>query len=102
MLIYALSITAKALELFMISVVTKAANEAKAKSSRRVTAAHLKQAVAKDEQLDFLAEIISKIPDAPAPRKDEDSEGAPEGKKKKASGASGGGAKRRKKTDDDG
>lgn len=73
----------------MISVVTKAANEAKAKSSKRVTAAHLKAAVQKDEQLDFLAEIISKVPDAPAPKavKDEGAdseEGAGEaGKKKK-------------------
>lgn len=84
----------------MISVVTKAANEAKAKSSRRVTAAHLKQAVAKDVQLDFLAEIISKVPDAPAPKKDDDSEGAAESKKKKSSTSSGGGTKRRKKVDD--
>ncbi|KAL8837446.1 MAG: hypothetical protein Q9170_002532 [Blastenia crenularia] len=89
----------KALELFMISVVTKAANEAKAKSSKRVTAAHLKKAVEKDEQLDFLAEIISKIPDAPAPKKDEDSEEAVEGKRKKGGG--GGASRRRKKTDDD-
>ncbi|KAM0801014.1 histone-fold-containing protein, partial [Usnea florida] len=55
--------TAKALELFMISVVTKAANEARAKQSKRVTAAHLKQAVLKDDQLDFLEQIISKVPD---------------------------------------
>ncbi len=72
----------------MISVVTKAANEAKSKSSKRVTAAHLKAAVQKDEQLDFLAEIISKVPDAPAPKaaKEEvDSEegGVDVGKKKK-------------------
>ncbi len=85
-----LATTAKALELFMISVVTKAANEAKAKSSKRVTAAHLKAAVQKDEQLDFLAEIISKVPDAPAPKVKEeaaDSEeggGGEAGKKKKA------------------
>ena len=81
----------------MISVVTKAANEARAKSSKRVTAAHLKQAVEKDEQLDFLAEIISKVPDALAPKKDEDSEEAAEGKRKKR----GGGTKRKKKDDDD-
>ncbi|KAL8938213.1 MAG: hypothetical protein Q9216_004015 [Gyalolechia sp. 2 TL-2023] len=87
----------KALELFMISVVTKAANEAKLKSSKRVTAAHLKQAVEKDEQLDFLAEIISKVPDAPAPKKDEDSEEAVEGKRKKAGTGGGGGTRRRKK-----
>ncbi|KAL8806725.1 MAG: hypothetical protein Q9182_001122 [Xanthomendoza sp. 2 TL-2023] len=91
----------KALELFMISVVTKAANEAKSRSSKRVTAAHLKQAVEKDEQLDFLAEIISKVPDAPAPKK-EDSEEPVEGKRKKATaGGGGGGTRRKKKTDDD-
>ncbi|CAF9932767.1 hypothetical protein IMSHALPRED_008977 [Imshaugia aleurites] len=89
----------KALELFMISVVTKAANEARAKQSKRVTAAHLKEAVVKDDQLDFLAEIISKVPDAPAPskkEKEEDSEEAGEGKRKKK-----GGTKRKKKDDDD-
>lgn len=86
----------------MISVVTKAANEAKARSSKRVTAAHLKQAVEKDEQLDFLADIISKIPDAPAPKKDESSEEAVEGKRRKKGSSSGqGGGRRKKRTDDD-
>lgn len=82
----------------MISVVTKAANQARAKSSKRVTAAHLKQAVEQDEQLDFLADIISKIPDAPAPKKEkeEDSEDAVEVKKKKKIVT-----KRKKKDDDD-
>ncbi|KAL8732094.1 MAG: hypothetical protein Q9166_003048 [cf. Caloplaca sp. 2 TL-2023] len=92
----------KALELFMISVVTKAANEAKSRSSKRVTAAHLKNAVEKDEQFDFLAEIVSKVPDAPAPKK-EGSEEPMEGKKKRAAGGTGGGGgtRRKKKTDDD-
>ena len=67
----------------MISLVTKAANQARSKSSKKVTAAHLKQVVERDEQFDFLAEIISKVPDAPAPKKDDDSEEAAEGKKKK-------------------
>ena len=92
-------VIAKALELFMISVVTKAANEARAKQSKRVTAAHLKQAVLKDDQLDFLEQIISKIPDAPAPskkEKEEDSEEGGDGKRKKK-----GGTKRKKKDDDD-
>lgn len=94
-----LRIIAKALELFMISVVTKAANEARAKQSKRVTAAHLKQAVLKDDQLDFLEQIISKVPDAPASSKkdkEEDSEEGGEGKRKKK-----GGTKRKKKDDDD-
>ncbi|KAI9843714.1 MAG: hypothetical protein M1837_006183 [Sclerophora amabilis] len=58
---------AKALELFMIELVSKSSDEAKTKSSKRVTASHLKAALSKDEQFDFLAEIISKVPDAPAP-----------------------------------
>ncbi|KNG81246.1 CBF/NF-Y family transcription factor [Aspergillus nomiae NRRL 13137] len=62
----------KALELFMISLVTKAAKEAKDRNSKRVTASHLKQAVSKDEVLDFLADIIAKVPDQPAGRKHDD------------------------------
>ncbi|KAJ5627276.1 hypothetical protein N7528_004703 [Penicillium herquei] len=62
----------KALELFMISLVTKAAQEARDRNSKRVTAAHLKHAVAKDDVLDFLADIIAKVPDQPAGRKHED------------------------------
>lgn len=88
---------AKALELFMISLVTKAAAEARIKGSKRVTPVHLKQAVEKDEQLDFLAEIISKVQDAPAAKKkeEEDSDEA-DGKKKKK-----GGGKRKKREDED-
>jgi len=90
----------KALELFMISLVTKAAKEAKDRGSKRVIAAHLKQAVVKDDQFDFLSEIVSKVQDAPAPRtKDEDSDepmdgGAPPKKKRAAT-------RRKRKGDDD-
>ncbi|KAK4696177.1 Dr1-associated corepressor, partial [Lecanoromycetidae sp. Uapishka_2] len=88
----------KALELFMISLVTKAATEARNKGSKRVTPVHLKQAVEKDEQLDFLAEIISKVQDAPAAKKkdEEDSDELEAGKKKKK-----GSGKRKKREDDD-
>ena len=72
----------------MISVVTKAANEARLKGSKRVTAAHLKRAVEKEEQLDFLNEIVSKIPDAPTTSKKE--------KEKEEDSDEGGGPKRRK------
>lgn len=47
----------------MIALVSKAAAEAKDRSSKRVTAAHLKQAVIKDQTFDFLQEIIEKVPD---------------------------------------
>lgn len=81
----------------MISLVTKAASEARSRSSKRVTASHLKQAVAKDEVLDFLAEIIAKVPDAPAPseKADEGSDVAAEGKKRR-----GGTRKKRKDSED--
>jgi len=57
--------TAKALELFMISMTLAAATEAKARGSKRVTGQHLKQAVQKLDQFDFLSEIVERIPDAP-------------------------------------
>lgn len=85
---------AKALELFMISLVTKAATEAKNRSSKRVSAAHLKQAVLQDEHFDFLNDIVNKVSDAPAPA---DRGGSPEegeGKKRKA------GRKKRKDSND--
>ncbi|KAI9872120.1 MAG: hypothetical protein M1830_002050 [Pleopsidium flavum] len=85
----------KALELFMISLVTKAASEARSRSSKRVTAAHLKQAVAKDEVLDFLAEIIAKIPDAPAPSEKAEGSDVVEGKKRR------GGARKKRKDSED-
>ncbi|KAG8531424.1 uncharacterized protein KY384_003053 [Bacidia gigantensis] len=61
----------KALELFIISLTLKSATVARGKSSKRVTAAHLKQAVVGDEQLDFLEPLVSKIPDAPTGSKSE-------------------------------
>lgn len=77
----------------MISLVSKAAQQARERSSKRVTAVHLKEAIAKDEVLDFLADIISKVPDQPH-KKDEDGSEPEEGRKRKGSG-------RRKKADYD-
>ncbi|KAG8668781.1 hypothetical protein FPOAC2_08085 [Fusarium poae] len=51
----------KALELFMIQLVTKSADVAKDKGSKRVTASMLKQVVETDEQWDFLREIVSRV-----------------------------------------
>lgn len=95
--------TAKALELFMISLVTKAAAQAKERGSKRVLAAHLKQAVMEDDQFDYLQEIVSKVAEAPSKNADkqEDSDEAMEGsapaKRKRAAG---GGRKKRKDSDE--
>ncbi|EAT79660.2 hypothetical protein SNOG_12860 [Parastagonospora nodorum SN15] len=86
-------VVSKALELFMISLVTKAAAEAKSRNSKRVNTLHLKQAVVNNEQFDFLNEIVSKVADAPEKSEDAMEEGG--GKKKKAA------SRKKKKTDDD-
>lgn len=67
----------------MISLVTKAAQEAKDRNSKRVTATHLKHAVAKDEVLDFLADIISKVPDQPAKKNEDDGSDQNDGRRKR-------------------
>lgn len=51
----------KALELFMISMVSKSADLAKEKGQKRVTAQMLKQVAETDEQFDFLHEIVGKV-----------------------------------------
>jgi len=79
----------------MISLVCKAAQEAGSRSQKRITAAHLKQAIAKDEQFDFLQDIIAKVPDAPAAgEKAEEGEDGADSKKKKV------GRRKRKVSDD--
>lgn len=79
-----LTVTAKALELFMISLVSKASQEAKDRNSKRITASHLKHAVSKDEVLDFLADIIAKVPDqAPGRKHDDDGSDHQEGRRKR-------------------
>jgi hypothetical protein len=87
---------AKALELFMISLVTKAAAEAKARNSKRVGAGHLKQAITKIEQFDFLSDIMAKVADAPTAADKHDADPMDvDGKKKKAPG------RRKKKAEED-
>lgn len=51
----------KALELFMVQLVTKSAEVAKAKGTKRVTAPMLKQVVEDDDQWDFLRDIVGKV-----------------------------------------
>ncbi|OAA76391.1 Histone-fold domain containing protein [Akanthomyces lecanii RCEF 1005] len=61
----------KALELFMIQLVSKSADVAKDKGSKRVTAAMLKQVVESDEQWDFLRDIVSRVEnDKEGPKKE--------------------------------
>lgn len=66
----------KALELFMIQLVSKSAEVAREKNSKRVTPAMLKAVVEADDQWDFLRDIVSKV--------EQDKEGAGGGKGKGA------------------
>jgi hypothetical protein len=77
----------------MISLVTKAAAEAKSRNSKRVNTLHLKQAIVNNEQFDFLGDIVSKIADTP--EKSEDAMDEAGGKKKKAA------SRKKKKADED-
>lgn len=56
-------VVAKALELFMVALVDASCSEARSRNSKRVSPAHLKQAVLNTEQFDFLADLMSKYPD---------------------------------------
>lgn len=87
---------AKALELFMIALVSKGAAEAKANGSKRVTAQHLKAGLMKDGQYDFLTDICESVPDegskkgrAKSEAKSEDSDDDIAPKKKGKAGGNG-------------
>ena len=51
----------KALELFMTALVLGAAEKAREKGGKRITAGHLKSVVEADEQFDFLTEIVGRV-----------------------------------------
>jgi hypothetical protein len=69
-------VVAKALELFMVALVDESCNQARLRNAKRVSPAHLKQAVLTTEHFDFLQDIMQKYPDpvaeeTPAPASDE-------------------------------
>jgi Dr1-associated corepressor len=51
----------KALEMFMVALVTKSADVARERNSKRVSAQMLKQVVESDDQWDFLRDIVSRV-----------------------------------------
>jgi len=96
----------KALELFMIALVTGAAEKAKERGGKRITAQHLKQVVLGDEQFDFLAEIVGRVEEGKDEKeggrkrkgKKEDSDSSDEAEKEKKKKGKGG---RKKKGGDE-
>ncbi|THY94687.1 histone-fold-containing protein [Aureobasidium pullulans] len=101
-------VMAKALELFMIRLISASAGVAKDRGSKRVLSQHMKSAVMQDEQFDNLRDIVGRVPDAPAKGANaddsEDEESAPKkgaGRGRKAgAGAGGGRGKKRRDSDD--
>jgi hypothetical protein len=51
----------------MTALITKSAEEARTRGSKRVLPTHMKQAIKANEQFDFLSDIVEKVPDAPPP-----------------------------------
>ncbi|KAF2150075.1 histone-fold-containing protein [Myriangium duriaei CBS 260.36] len=98
-------VMAKALELFMIRLITASADIAKSRNSKRVQTAHMKQAVMADDQFDNLREIVGKVPDAPAKKsaagKDSDSEDGEDAPKKRKKSTAAGGARGKKRRGSD-
>lgn len=96
-------VVSRALELFMIKLISASAEEAKGgaagKGPKRVLAQHMKKAAKADGTFDFLEGIMDKVPDAPtskagAAKKEAGSESEEEKKPKKRS-------KKRKDSGDD-
>lgn len=56
-------VVAKALELFMASLIEASCAQARERNAKRVSPAHLKQAVLDIDQFDFLREMVEKYPD---------------------------------------
>ena len=90
----------KALELFMVNLVSKSADIARAKNSKRVTAQMLKQVVESDDQWDFLRDIVKKIdPEEKHGRAPRNSTGGASGS---ADGSVGGGTRLKLESDSGG
>lgn len=95
-------VVAKALELFMIRLITASSTVAKSKGSKKVSTTHMKLAVMGDEQFDNLRDIVGKVPDAPTKKvEDDDDEEAEGGPKKRKKSTAGGGRKKRKDSDEE-
>lgn len=91
----------------MIQLVLKGTTEARAKNSKKVSAVHLKSALMKDGQFDFLEAICEKVQEptdkkaqGPQRAKSEDSLSADEGGRGGGGGKKGKGRSRRKLEDD--
>lgn len=103
-------VVSRALELFMIKLITASADHARggpagaggsagaSKGPKRVLAQHLKRAIQADETFDFLADIIAKVPDAPASKAKKEAGSDSEEAKPKSAGRKG---KKRKDSGDD-
>ncbi|KAL2262376.1 hypothetical protein VTK26DRAFT_1509 [Humicola hyalothermophila] len=89
----------KALELFMVALVTRSAEVARQRNSKRVSAQMLKQVVEEDDQWDFLRDIVGKVEVGEDKDKDKAAEGGRDGGKR---GSGAGRVKAESESDEDG
>lgn len=103
-------VVSRALELFMIKLISASAAQAQgpvsaagggAKGPKRIQAQHMKKAVDSDETFDFLQDIIAKVPDAPVRGKKDAGSDSDEGTSGGKAPKKRGGGKKRKDSGDD-
>ena len=103
-------VVSRALELFMIRLIAASADQARGataggagagKGPRRILAPHMKKAIKADENFDFLADIVDKVPDAPSKTKKEAGSDSEDGSSTVARTAKKKGKKRKSENGDD-
>ncbi|KAJ1919162.1 hypothetical protein IWQ60_007310 [Tieghemiomyces parasiticus] len=67
-------LVAKAVEMFMQSLIDRSCEETRLRSAKRMSSAHLKRTINGNEQFDFLKDVVASVPDlqdegGPAPAK---------------------------------
>ena len=103
-------VVSRALELFMIKLITASAEQARGpaqpggggagKGPKKILAQHVKKAIVAEDTFDFLSEIIAKVPDAPTKAKREAASDSEDGGATAAKASKKKGRKKRESGDD--
>ncbi|XP_038643419.1 dr1-associated corepressor-like [Scyliorhinus canicula] len=67
--------SARALELFLDSLLTKACHVTQSRNAKTMTTSHLKQCIELEQQFDFLKDLVASVPDMQGENEDNHMEG---------------------------
>ncbi|AWP00823.1 putative dr1-associated corepressor-like [Scophthalmus maximus] len=70
--------SARALELFLESLLTKACEVTQSRNAKTMTTSHLKQCIELEQQFDFLKDLVATVPDMQAEGEENNTEGGGE------------------------